>query len=118
MSHLIPPDVTSTAQTIGAVTGDGAAVPIPLSGVLVVQVIIRGQNAAGDVASRVLTGTYINIAGTVSLIGAVLDTMALQSSVPLALTLGTLVIVGTTVVPRVTGVAAQTVNWTFKMSAA
>jgi hypothetical protein len=40
------------------------------------------------------------------------------SSVPLALTLGTLVIVGTTVVPRVTGVAAQTVNWTFKMSAA
>ena len=111
MTSLVPL-IPGAVRTIGAVTGDAVAIPIPADMSRVLEVSFRGHAVSGGGIGRILGATFVNVAGVVTQVGTTSSIMPEKRSPGLVLANEELVIVGTTVVPRVTGVAGETINWT------
>jgi hypothetical protein len=109
------PWLTDVFTTTDATPHDSAtaayAPPSGSAGVAEMSVVAR-NTATGASASAVVTQTYKNVSGTVSLVGA------LTSIVPAIGDAGLLAIVsafaatgGTTITPRLTGIIATNIEW-------
>lgn len=101
--------VSTTNNTVTTLT----TVAIPTNKTIILQSTIGGRRTggsagtAGDTASYIITGTYKNIAGTVTLVGA-LDVIANEDQ---AAWDGTMAVSGTNVIVTVAGDTNNNVDW-------
>lgn len=108
----VMPLVPSITVSIGAVTVNAVAIPIPLSESRTLRTVFRGQTAGAiDCCSQVTIGLWQNVAGVVSRIGGLDNVMALKRSGGIIAVGCDMIIVGAGVVPQVTGKVGKTINW-------
>src|ERR1700704_2394527 len=104
-------DVFTTADA----TPTNSAIAIyapPLGSGGVVEMRVIATNAAGATASMLVSQTWKNVAATVSLVGVLNTIQAATGDAGMVAILAAFVVTGgTTLVPRVTGIALTNITW-------